>query len=180
VRAKVEYNLAQILVDHGADVECLDIQKRTPFHTFFNPIVLKLAQHCTESMDAVTVDARGMTLAHYFSWTSTSFPADFSVLPNVDTLLKARDAVGRTPLHFAAQRSAAIFRSWNICCRSTRVLRTHSPTAKATHLCTKLCKVAAPPLLSHCSLRKASVSSSATTSAIRRFSTQRFGGPYRQ
>ena len=55
-------------------------------------------------MDAITIDANGMTLAHYFSWTSTSSPSDFQLLPKLNTLLKARDAKGRTPLHFAAQR----------------------------------------------------------------------------
>ncbi len=52
----------------------------------------------------MTADASGMSLAHYFSWTNTSSPADLQVLSNASTLLKARDAAGRTPLHFAAQR----------------------------------------------------------------------------
>ncbi|KAL8752838.1 MAG: hypothetical protein Q9199_005462 [Rusavskia elegans] len=104
VRAKADFNLARTLLNHGADIECLNNRKRTPFHAFFSPIISQLAQHCPDSMSAITTDTGGMTLAHYFSWTSTSSPTDFQVLPNVKMHLKARDGAGRTPLHFAAQR----------------------------------------------------------------------------
>ncbi|KAL8861174.1 MAG: hypothetical protein Q9178_002390 [Gyalolechia marmorata] len=103
VRSKVDFNLARTLLNHGADISCLNNRKRTPLHAFFSPIISQLALHSPESMNAITTDASGMTLAHYFSWTHQSSPTDFQ-FPNISTHLKARDAAGRTPLHFASQR----------------------------------------------------------------------------
>ncbi|KAL8919868.1 MAG: hypothetical protein Q9172_004773 [Xanthocarpia lactea] len=103
VRAKVDFNLARTLLNHGADISCLNNRKRTPLHAFFSPIISQLALHSPESMNAITTDASGMTLAHYFSWTHQSSPTDFQ-FPNISTHLRARDAAGRTPLHFASQR----------------------------------------------------------------------------
>ena len=94
-----------MLLNHGADISCLNTRKQTPFHAYFNPMISQLAQHCSDSMNDTTItpDAKGMTLAHYFSWTSTSSPTDFQ-FPNLTKHLITRDAAGKTPLHFASQR----------------------------------------------------------------------------
>ena len=104
MREKVDYDLARILIDNGADLESLNIRRQTPLHSFFNPLVLAVARRHVSSLEEVAADVRGMNLAHYFSWTNSSVPADFQCLPNVTSLLDCPDAEGRMPLHLAAQR----------------------------------------------------------------------------
>ena len=104
VRGEVEYEIARILLDNGADIESLNIRKQTPLHAFFNPLVLAVARRNASPLGILSTDARGMNLAHYFSWTKSSVPSDFRYLPTVASILHCPDAEGRKPVHLAAQR----------------------------------------------------------------------------
>ena len=104
IRGNVDYDIVRILLDNGADLESLNIRKQTPLHSFFNPLVSAVARQHTSSFEILSADARGMSLAHYFSWTNSSVPADFQHLLGVVSFLHRPDAEGRTPLHLAAQR----------------------------------------------------------------------------
>ena len=104
VREQVDYDVARILLDNGAELESLNTRFQTPLHSFFSPLVVQLARRHASTMEDMPTDVRGMNLAHYFSWTNSSVPADFQCLPNVRALLGCHDADGRTPLHLAAHR----------------------------------------------------------------------------
>ena len=104
VRGNVDYNIARVLLENGADLESLNIRKQTPLHSFFSPLVLAVAQRHCSSLDILSTDARGMNLAHYFSWTNSSVPSDFQYLPSEASFLQSRDVEGRKPHHLAAQR----------------------------------------------------------------------------
>lgn len=104
VREKANYDVVRILLDNGADLESLNTRFQTPLHSFFSPLVAQIARRHASTIDHKPIDVRGMNLAHYFSWTNSSIPADFQCLSNLETLLDCRDAEGRTPLHLAAHR----------------------------------------------------------------------------
>ena len=104
VRRNVDYDIARILLENGADLESLNIRKQTPLHSFFSPLVSTLAQRHCSSLPVVSTDARGMNLAHYFSWSNSSVPSNFQHLPNETSFLNQLDTEGRKPHHLAAQR----------------------------------------------------------------------------
>ena len=104
MRGQVEYDIARILIENGADLESLNRRKQTPLHSFFSPLVLAVALKHASSLEEFPADARGMNLAHYFSWTNSSTPSDIQCLPCVSSILCHSDAEGRKPIHLAAQR----------------------------------------------------------------------------
>ena len=108
VRGNVDYDIARILLDNGADLESLNIRKQTPLHSFFSPLALSLVRRHASCLEIISTDARGMNLAHYFSWTNSSVPSDFQYLPSVASFLHCPDAEGRKPLHLAAQRGNTV------------------------------------------------------------------------
>jgi len=108
VRGNVDYDIARILLDNGADLESLNIRKQTPLHSFFSPLMLAVARRHASSFEILSTDARGMNLAHYFSWTNSSVPSDLQYLPSVASFLHRPDAEGRKPLHLAAQRGNTV------------------------------------------------------------------------
>ena len=108
IRGNVNYDIARILLDNGADLESLNIRKQTALHAFFSPLLSAVARRHTSSLEILSADARGMNLAHYFSWSNSSVPTDFQYLPSIASLLHRPDAEGRKPAHLAAQRGNTV------------------------------------------------------------------------
>jgi ankyrin repeat protein len=84
-----------------------DVEGRSPCHTFFNKNVGKaLLLHKEEVEDLQGCDADGMSITHYVAWSSQSTYLDIlaSIPSESMALLVTRDYLGRSAIHFAAQR----------------------------------------------------------------------------
>lgn len=97
--------ISRLLIEYGADVGSLNLEHQTPVHSFYNPVLSRLLLCHWDSIDTDLQDDRGMTPAHYVTWTKQSTPADINpFLGDPSTFLNTRDIYGRTVLHLAAQR----------------------------------------------------------------------------
>ena len=98
------YEIARTLVENGADIGNVTVDGRTPLHTIYTNTVGSMikADHLLEDTFA---DSRGMSLSHYLAWSGKTPPNLFERGRSHDrSSVWARDELGRTCLHLAAQR----------------------------------------------------------------------------
>lgn len=98
------YNISRLLIEKGADITNSSIDGSTPFHTFFNAVVGKLALRYGKDMDVSVKDCRGRTACHYLAWSNESTIGDAKAYSVDGTCLMSQDDEGRSPLHYAARR----------------------------------------------------------------------------
>lgn len=103
------YDICRKLLESGADLGNCDADRKTPLHTFFNPIIGRLLQchRDTVTEEISKRDCTGMTILQYAAWSSKSQPQHLE--PYVHStegmaMLLARDNSGRSLLQFATQR----------------------------------------------------------------------------
>lgn len=105
VREAPDYDISRLLIGNGAEIGSLNRESQTPLHSFYNAISSKLIRSHWDCIDPDLQDFRGMTIAHYTTWTKQSTLADIKpFLVAQDVFLSAKDVYGRTVLHLAAQR----------------------------------------------------------------------------
>lgn len=94
-----------LLLKSGADINMIDYAGRTPLHSFFHDSIRSILLDSGLSISADNKDKRGMTIAHYVTWSSSSTLQDFSLaLTAADMSITENDGDGRSFLHLAAQR----------------------------------------------------------------------------
>lgn len=100
--------IADLLIQHGADLGNRNTEGKTPLHTFFNPVIASTVMRHPEALTAETLacDNDGMMVHHYIAWSSKSGPEHLSHynLTRQRCLFARADHEGRTALHFACQR----------------------------------------------------------------------------
>jgi ankyrin repeat protein len=108
LRVGKSYECARRLLRHGADVLRENKDSRTPLHTFFNDAICQFIRYHKDDLDAFSQDRRGMTVAHWASWTSQSLPEDITyqsiALEKSVSPYLVLDVHGKSVLHFAAER----------------------------------------------------------------------------
>jgi ankyrin repeat protein len=96
-----------MLLANHADLEIIDVEGKTPCHTFFNSTTGQLFLSMREEVrNIITLDNNGMSIAHYAAWSSHSQPSHLLSCIEADDInsFLIRDHLGRSILHFAAQR----------------------------------------------------------------------------
>ncbi|OAL49194.1 ankyrin [Pyrenochaeta sp. DS3sAY3a] len=104
VREGCGNNVISTLLQHGADLAHQDSTGRTPLHTFFNATVRSVIENHYADADIVAKDFRGMTIAHYVSWSKSSSCADLDRCLSNASHLDNPDNEGQTILHLASRR----------------------------------------------------------------------------
>jgi ankyrin repeat protein len=108
LRIGKEYECARRLLINGANLHQQDKDGRTPLHSFFNDAISQAIRHNQHDIDLTLQDRRGMTVAHWASWTSQSLPEHVTHQPlksgQVYSPFAVADVHGRYMLHFAAER----------------------------------------------------------------------------
>ncbi|KAI4140839.1 MAG: hypothetical protein LQ340_007786, partial [Diploschistes diacapsis] len=70
-----------------------------------NPVMRRMLLVCDAHVDLFSQDSDGMTILHYLSWSSQTSPSELQRLLKGDTTsLLVHDSLGRSVLHFAAER----------------------------------------------------------------------------
>lgn len=102
-----DFEIARALIANGADLGNRDIEGKSPCHTFFNATVGEvLLLHREEMDDLLACDDESMSITHYMAWSSkSSYRHVLASIPPGDVHpFVARDYLGRSVIHFAAQR----------------------------------------------------------------------------
>jgi ankyrin repeat protein len=97
--------IAKLMIEKGADSSRYDIGRHTPLHHFFNPSFRIIVNNPDVEVDTSSKDEKGMTILHYIACSSRSSREDLRIfLARKGATLLDRDDVGRSVLHFAAER----------------------------------------------------------------------------
>lgn len=97
--------MSRLLIDHDADLQCLNAYSQTPFHSFPSQLSIELMSSVEELLDFSATDYQGMTIMHYLAWSSLTLLETFRRCHHHSRLsLTAIGNHGRTMLHFAAER----------------------------------------------------------------------------
>jgi len=104
VREGCGHNVISTLLQHGADLAHQDSTGRTALHTFFNDTVRSVIESHYADADIVAKDFRGMTIAHYVSWSKSASCADLDRCLGNASQLDNSDDEGQKILHLASQR----------------------------------------------------------------------------
>jgi ankyrin repeat protein len=101
------YDICRILLANHADLESIDVEGKTPCHTFFNSVTGQLLLSMRDDVrDIATLDNNGMSIAHFAAWSSKIQPCHLLSCIRADDInsFLIPDHLGRIILHFATQR----------------------------------------------------------------------------
>ena len=105
--------ISKLLIENGADVFNVNIEKRTPLHSMFNHTIGKIltSEDLLESVGPDSV--LGMSISHFLAWSSRTTPQEFKSGRVCDaTDLWATDNLGRSCSHYAAFRGNLGLLQW--------------------------------------------------------------------
>ena len=96
---------SRLLLDNGADFQCLNADSQTPFHSFPGQFSISFMTKVENFIDFLTPDCYGMTIMHYLAWSSQTTVETFGrCYRRCHLPMSAVGKNGRTILHFAAER----------------------------------------------------------------------------
>jgi ankyrin repeat protein len=100
-----QIEICRTLLRKGADLTCLDIERRTPLHNFFNDTTSEFLLNEKDILDPLELDSYGMSILHHAAWSSQSQSEHFSYfLKKRPALYDISDYEGKYMLHYASER----------------------------------------------------------------------------
>lgn len=97
--------ISRLLVDNGADFQCLNVNAQTPFHTFPDQFSINCMMALETLFDFSALDSYSMSIMHFLAWSSQTSVENFESCYRWCRIpLTAAGKNGRTMLHLAAER----------------------------------------------------------------------------
>lgn len=101
---KGNFNVARLLIENGADLANLTVDRKTPLHTLYNDTVKEVLLR-DDWVEETLPDSQGMSISHFIAWSSKTTPDLLKRGAAHDsTDLWSVDNFGRTCLHLTASR----------------------------------------------------------------------------